>query len=259
MQVYGYIRVSTKTQVLTGLGLEVQEKMIREYCEAQGWELLGIFRDEGVSGAEIDRPGLSDLLETLNGVKDVVVANTSRLWREIYAQAIITKLLKDGCIRVHSVEDPRYDLYSNDPNAQLINAIMSAIDIWERSMITRKLFRARRQKAMKGEKASGRAPYGYRWAGGKVVPSQEEAEVVRQIFRKYATGRYSISRLGKVIGRSASWVGHVLRNPFYMGWLEWGDVKRQGAHEAIVTEQLFNEVQGVLDRKNTRRETAPAK
>jgi site-specific DNA recombinase len=253
MQVYGYIRVSTRTQVISGLGLEVQERLIREFCEERGWELLEIFRDEGVSGAEVDRPGLSRLLETLNGVKDVVVANTSRLWREIYAQAIITKLLKEGCIRVHSVEDPRYDLYTNDPNAQLINAIMGAIDVWERSMITRKLYRARVQKARKGEKASGRAPYGYKWEGGKVVVSTEEAEIVRQVFRKYATGRYSISRLGKALGRPGSWVGHALRNSFYVGRLKWGEVDQAGSHEAIVPEQLFSEVQRVLDGRNTRR------
>lgn len=253
MQVYGYIRVSTKTQVFQGLGLEVQERLIRELCEAEGWELLGIFRDEGVSGAVVDRPGLSALLETLNGVKDVVVANTSRLWREIYAQAIITKLLKEGCIRVHSVENRAYDLYSVDPNSQLIDAIMGAIDIWERSMITRKLYRARIQKARKGEKASGRAPYGYKWEGKKVVFSREEAEIVNLIFRKYATGRYSISQLGKVMGRSSSWVGHVLRNPFYVGRLKWGSVDQEGSHEAIVTEHLFKQVQETLDMKNTRR------
>jgi len=49
--------------------LKYQEEEIRAYCEEQGFNLIRIFRDEGISGAklneealEIDRRGLQEML-----------------------------------------------------------------------------------------------------------------------------------------------------------------------------------------------------
>ncbi|HCT85250.1 MAG TPA: hypothetical protein DF296_08635 [Candidatus Margulisbacteria bacterium] len=80
-KVFGYVRVSTDSQAEKGYGIKIQEKAISDYCKKQGWELVQVFRDEGVSGTRIDRDGLSAMLATLNGVKKIVVLNTSRLWR----------------------------------------------------------------------------------------------------------------------------------------------------------------------------------
>ncbi len=44
----GYIRVSDESQV-DGHSLEAQRREIRRYCEAQGYELVAIYADEGVS------------------------------------------------------------------------------------------------------------------------------------------------------------------------------------------------------------------
>jgi len=64
LNVVGYIRVSTQGQARDGYSLKYQEDEIKAFCEEQGWNLIHIFRDEGISGAklneeelEIDRVG----------------------------------------------------------------------------------------------------------------------------------------------------------------------------------------------------------
>ncbi|GGJ41879.1 hypothetical protein GCM10007111_00100 [Virgibacillus kapii] len=90
MNVVGYIRVSTQGQARDGYSLKYQEDEIKAYCEENNLNLIHIFRDEGISGVElneealeIDRVGLQEMLAHLSSVQIdyVVVLNTSRLWR----------------------------------------------------------------------------------------------------------------------------------------------------------------------------------
>lgn len=54
MKVIGYIRVSTQGQARDGYSLAYQEDEIKAYCQAQGYTLLRLFKDEGISGAKVD-------------------------------------------------------------------------------------------------------------------------------------------------------------------------------------------------------------
>lgn len=76
LNVVGYIRASTQGQAKDGYSLKYQEDEIKAYCEEQGWNLIHIFRDEGISGAklneealEIDRLGLQKMLAHLSSVQ----------------------------------------------------------------------------------------------------------------------------------------------------------------------------------------------
>ena len=61
----GYIRVSTEEQATHGHGLEVQDRAIRSFAESQGYTLIDVVSDPGVSGAKRpeDRPRFQKILE----------------------------------------------------------------------------------------------------------------------------------------------------------------------------------------------------
>ena len=55
----GYCRVSTAGQAAEGVSLEAQKARIAAWAEANGYELLGVHVDAGLSGGKADnRPAL---------------------------------------------------------------------------------------------------------------------------------------------------------------------------------------------------------
>ncbi|MEG7939605.1 recombinase family protein, partial [Bacillus mobilis] len=231
-EVYGYIRVSTETQAEKGYGLHTQESAIKDYCKQNKLRLIGIFKDEGVSGTTIDRNGLADLLSSLADTKSVVVMNTSRLWRSDNAKVMIKRQLLKIEAEVLSVEQPTYSITDKDPNDFLVNGMMELLDQYDRMNTNLKLAKGRRSKAKSGIKGGGNVPLGYQWLHDGVetpivVIDKPNAEIVRDIFKKY----YELKSIGKVKkhldeqgyktarGNSFSQqsIATILRNPFYKG------------------------------------------
>lgn len=62
----GYVRVSTRDQVLEGYSLDAQRQKISEFCQQDDMELVKIYADEGISGSSVEkRPGIQSLLAML--------------------------------------------------------------------------------------------------------------------------------------------------------------------------------------------------
>lgn len=262
-QVFGYIRVSTQTQVEKGYGLETQRKAIRDYCKQHSLELVQVFVDKGISGAQndkdtlTDRPALTDLLASLNGVHTVIVLNTSRLWRDDTAKVIIQRELKQAKADVTSIEQPSYSLYINDPNDFLLNGMFELLDQYERLSINLKLAKGRKTKARSGQKACGIAPIGYRWTGdAEIEVDHDGAEIVRMIYREYlqlgSIGKLKdylddngyVTQRGNCFSKQA--IADILKNDFYKGVVTHGTVTTIGQHTPIVSAVIFGRVQSML-------------
>ena len=82
IRVVAYLRVSTKGQGDSGLGLEAQRQYIETAAAQQGWELVAEFTDVSVSGCvhPLDRPEASKAFA--QGLP-VVVAKLDRLSRDV--------------------------------------------------------------------------------------------------------------------------------------------------------------------------------
>jgi len=261
-KVYAYIRVSTSTQVQFGFGLDMQLDSIKKYCEFNKLELVRVFEDKGISGTLANRPALDEMLETIENnpeIKDIVVFNTSRLWRETTIQAIITKDLKKIGAEVISIDNPKFSLYSEGTD-KLLNTIMTALDDYDRYQIAKKLAKGRRTKAKSGEKGCGTAPIGYKWDNNKIIIDSETADIVKLIFDKYM----ELQSLGKVkkyldennyttnTGKqfSKQSIKNILENDFYKGIVTHADIKKEGSHPILINKIVFGRVQSSLN-KNT--------
>ena len=98
LKAIGYVRVSTDEQAREGLSLDLQVARIGAYCEAKGWELLRVYRDAGISGKDLERPGIQSLLHDLkgNGVDVVVILKLDRLTRSIRDLGLLIDDLFEG-------------------------------------------------------------------------------------------------------------------------------------------------------------------
>lgn len=59
IKVFGYVRVSTTGQVKEGFSLEQQKEEISRFCQDNGYELVRIYEDAGISGAKVNEDDLS--------------------------------------------------------------------------------------------------------------------------------------------------------------------------------------------------------
>ena len=272
MKYYGYGRVSTETQAEKGYGLEAQEKEIRKYADAHNIELEQIFSDAGISGNMKDtdddealgkREALMELLSCLEEGDVVIVLNTSRLWRSDLTKAIIRRELMKRKANVISIEQQNYDLYkaSQDPSAYLTNAIMEALDVYERMSISLKLARGRTVKAKGGNKPAGVCPTGYKYTADKksVEVDPDEVAIVKTIFTEAQKGQ-SLNKIAAMLNEqgistrrgntwSAGAIQAILHNRFYIGELMHQGKAVKGAHEPIISKIQFGKVQAQLEKK----------
>ena len=109
-----YARVSTPRQAEAGT-IEQQVSRLQEYVTEQGWVLdpEHIYRDDGYSGAKLDRPGLDRLRDraAFNEFDVVVILTPDRLTRNFVHQMVVVEELQRRHIAVQFVDRP----VSDDP------------------------------------------------------------------------------------------------------------------------------------------------
>lgn len=153
-----YLRVSSAGQV-SGDGFARQREAIAARADADGYQVVDEFRDEGVSGTLplSERPGLSALLERIigNGVRVVLVERADRLARDLVEAELILREFQSLGVRIIEAEGGN-DLAEDDsPTAKLIRQVLGAVAEFEKSALVAKLRVARVRTGRLG----GRPPY----------------------------------------------------------------------------------------------------
>jgi DNA invertase Pin-like site-specific DNA recombinase len=159
-----YLRVSGKAQI-DGDGFPRQREAIARFAKAAGLELLGEYRDEGVSGTREldDREGLSELLTRIrsNGVRIVIVERADRLARDLLVGEVILNQFRELGVRVIAADGgTELTAGDDDPTRVLIRQVLGAVAQFEKAVIVSKLKAARVRKRRAEGRCEGRKPYG---------------------------------------------------------------------------------------------------
>jgi len=254
----GYLRVSTRGQAEKGMGLAAQRDRVRTYASEQGFELVEVV-EEAASGAVQEgevfshqhRPVLSRLIERAGQEEyDVLlVASFDRLSRDYMSLLFLKRLLKTyGVETVSTIEENG----NGDAVGELIENVIAAIHEFERRRLLERIRAGKAEKRKRGGSIGGTIPYGYRSEGGRLVPVDVLAEVVRRMFEDARDGD-SPGRIARSLnadeipspsGRpwNRQTVRNIIENPLYAG--ERYGVKR--AHEPIVSRRLWNAANAAL-------------
>jgi site-specific DNA recombinase len=254
----GYIRVSSEEQASSGFGLTTQEAAIRAFAASQGYELLEVVADPGVSGATKpgEREGFRRIVEMAEqgAFSVLLVWKFDRLARQIvYAVTTANDLQEQHGVQLRSVTEP---IDTATPMGRTVFAILAGMAEQERQVITERTFLGRREKAARGGFAGGAAPLGYKKdRQGGLVEDQESADTVRRIFamkEEGATFQAIANRLnseGIATARGGKWwpatIRYVLDNPKYRGQVEYlfrwngseSHIVRPGSHAVLVDPQ----------------------
>src|SRR5687767_5736959 len=235
MRTVVHVRVSTQRQAQSQ-SIEQQLERLRAHLRGQGEELTSeaVFRDDGHSGATLNRPGLDRLRDAVRAgeVERVLVTDPDRLARNhVQLMVLLEELERAGC-EVTFLDRPM----GRDPQDQLMLQIRGAVAEHERILIAERMRRGRQAKLRAGCLLPwSRAPYGYRLdpdhprdpAGVTVEPV--EAAVVKELFAGYVEDHQSLFGLARHLkalgiaspsGRphwSTATLRGILANPTYTG------------------------------------------
>jgi site-specific DNA recombinase len=180
--------VSTEEQVETGYSLAEQREACIRRAKELGATSITVYADEGVSGATLDRPGLSALRrEARSGrIELVVCRDPDRLSRRLAHQLLLTEELERWGVRLEFISFE----WKDTPEGRLFYAVRGAIAEYEREKIRERTTLGRLQKARQGGIPVGLDLYGYTYnpETGRVEVREEEVAVVREIFVRFAGG-----------------------------------------------------------------------
>ncbi len=162
MEVALYVRVSTNRQQQQQT-IEQQLARLREHIAMQpDWHLADdhIYRDDGYSGAKLNRPGLDRLRDraALGAFERLLLTAPDRLARNyVHQMVLLEELTQHGC-HVEFLERPM----SDDPHDHLLLQIRGAVAEYERTLIADRMRRGRQAKVRSGLLLPWTVPpYGY--------------------------------------------------------------------------------------------------
>ena len=160
MRVYGYMRVSTREQGDSGVGLEAQAESIRREVERRGWNLVALRQDVS-SGKSLRKR--DELGRTLRDLRDgkadgLIVAKLDRLSRSVLDFAAV---MESAAAEGWSVVVIDLGVDTTTTHGELIANIMIALAQWERRVIgdrTRSALQAVKARGTKVGRKSGVSP-----------------------------------------------------------------------------------------------------
>jgi site-specific DNA recombinase len=223
-----YCRVSTEGQEKEGTSLGTQKEACLKVARERGCDVSPEHAFLEVwSGAEMGRPMLDQVRGLVRfGLIDALICySTDRLARNPIHIAIIADECEKRGVELVFVTEP----LDNSPEGKLILYVKGYAAELEREIIKERTLRGKRDHARNGELATGgRCPYGYRSIEGKRVIDENEAEIVRRIFRWFASDGFKLYRAAVELNRwktpaprGGKWMEHtvyrILNNPAYKG------------------------------------------
>jgi len=241
-----YIRVSTEDQVKHGVSLAAQEEALQNYCKALGYEIFKIYRDEGKSAKNITgRPEMTEMLEDAEKHKfsAIFTYKLDRFSRSLKDLILTMEKLKEIGVDFVSLQDR---IETTSASGKLMFHIISAFAEFERNVTGERTKFGMDKKARDGHIVV-RPALGYKMENKLLVPDQEKAMVVQEIFHTFLNKEQSLTQLAKQYNLSVNGLKKVLRNFTYIGKVKFSGQVMQGKHPAIISSELFNKVQNKLE------------
>jgi DNA invertase Pin-like site-specific DNA recombinase len=186
-----YMRVSSGEQ-----NTEAQERALREYVQRRDWAIHRVYRDQGLSGANSNRPALNEMLKDCRrGSLDVVVVwKFDRFARSLKALISGLELCRALGIDFVSVTEA---VDTSLPAGELVFQMIGAVAQFERSLIGERVKSGLANARAKG-KVLGRPP----------LRKLSRAET-RQLRQERMQGNVPFRVLAKKFGVSV-WTAHSL-------------------------------------------------
>jgi site-specific DNA recombinase len=279
------VRCAIYTRVSTDAGLDqdfnsldAQYDAAQAYIRSQahaGWTLVRTrYDDGGFSGGSTDRPALQQLLADIKAhrVNVIVVYKVDRLTRSLADFAKLVELFDAHGVSFVSVTQ---QFNTTTSMGRLTLNVLLSFAQFEREVTSERIRDKIGASKRKGLWVGGVVPLGYHAKDRKITIVEEEAKIVRHVFRRYlelgslnplladlrATGVKTKVRplsTGRTIGGipfTRGSLAYFLRNRFYIGEVTYKGEVFPGEQIPILDRKLFDAVQAKLEQQRTHHTT----
>lgn len=284
LRVTFYARVSSDSdEQLNSLGNQVSyyEELIRKN---PAWSFVPGYVDEGLSGISTrKRENFHRMVDDAKAGKfDLIITKEiSRFARNTLDSISFTRELLASGVAVFFQND---NINTLDEDSELRLAIMSSIAQDELRKLSSRVRFGHQQAIKDGVVLGNSAIFGYRKDKGRLVVEENEAMMVQELFRLYATGEYSMKQIEVIFWNkgyrntrgnklSHTTMSNMISNPKYKGYYagnkvkvidmftkkqkflppeEWVMFKDETGEivPALVSEELWDEANAVLQRRS---------
>ena len=237
----GYCRISTLMQV-DNTSLKDQEDKIRMYAKLHDIVIDEMFIDKAVSGKSTDRPEYDKMMDyvKINDIDMIIVYKNDRIHRSLYnLLAMIYELQKYEVALVSVTE--MFD--TSTPQGMLFLQMLGSFSEFERKIIAERTKSGRIANAKNKLIPGGRPPFGYRIEDKKFIINEEEAEIVKNIFKLRIKG-LTYNEIGKMYGMNKQTIHRIIKNRIYVGEYRYnGKIEANGLKwkvDSIVSLYTYN-------------------
>lgn len=282
-QVAAYARVSTNTDEQY-TSYEAQVNYYKKFIqERPDWDYVNVYADEGITGTNTKRRIEFNKMisDALAGKIDLIITKSiSRFARNTLDTISFVRKLKDNGIEVFFEKE---NLWTLDPKSELILTIMASIAQEESRSISQNVTWGKRVSFQQGKVSFAYKHFlGYKKENGKIVIAEDEAVIVRMIYRMFLVEGKTSSGIANHLtslniktptGKSSKWtkntVNSILTNEKYKGdallqkkftdnYLDHTLIKNTGQipqyyvennHPAIIDRDMWEQVQIELARR----------
>ena len=189
-----YVRLSKDDERAgESLSIENQKRILMNYVTEQGWNIIDVYIDDGFSGTNFNRPGVTRLLEDAKTGKInlIIVKDLSRFGRNyIQVGQYIDYIFPTYNIRFIALND-NVDTFNQNSTAMDMMPIMNVFNEWHAANTSKKIKAVIEANAKAGKYRVTFAPYGYvKGEDENHLPVVDEpaASVVRRIFEMRSQG-----------------------------------------------------------------------
>lgn len=280
-----YSRVSTSEQSERGYSIHEQEQvLIKEVLKHfPGYEYQ-TYTDSGISGKNIqDRPAMKQLLDDVkaNKIEMVLSWKLNRISRSMRDVFNIIHDFKEHGVGYKSISE---NIDTSEYSGEILVTMFGLIGSIERQTLISNVKMSMNAKARQGEAITGRV-LGYKLALNPLTQKNElvidkyEANIVKEIFDLYLNHDKGLKAITTILNQkgyrtinhkpfSVFGVKYILNNPVYKGFVRfnnyqnWSAKRRsgksgendvilvKGKHEAIINEEMFDQVHEKLVAKS---------
>ena len=227
-----YLRVSTSDQAESGLGIAAQNTRCRAMAEVKGWQVVGTYADEGISGTKdsLGRPELARLLADCQAglIDAVIILGLDRLGRKTRLVLDLVDGLASYGVELVSCKE---SLDTTTATGKFVLTLFAGLAQLERDQTSERTVAALTELGNDKGYKGGRIPLGYirRVEDGVIEVEPSGAATVKRVFELRQAGltmraiAAELNRTGVPTGKGgqgwyASSVKEILDNgPVYQG------------------------------------------